>query len=268
MDSAAKSYLIAVVLFNLQKESTPLNLWLATSWWPMTCCVHMWHLLPSPTTLQALPPSYMPTDLQSSTEHPRVIDLVWFPGLRNRLIQTYSHDRELDRVYLDLVDHIVINVSDISTVIAGAEPGPGFLGVCNIFQAMSSGGRRGDSKSINPIYTQGTVQLSDVSLHGLLQAYKMTVPNLSHVGKNMCLPGNGWTPLPLMEILTSAVLAQRLYYHLDLYAAHETWRVDPQFYEKHPDLRWDSYEETVAVGASYRVTTQWFQPKSTGSVYM
>lgn len=222
----------------------------------MTCCVHMWHLMPGPVTLQALPLCFKPTDLQLSVHHPKLIDLVPYPGLRDQLIHHYRDDSRLDLVYLDLIQRFVINISDISAIVAGADSGPGFMGVCNIFDAMS-GGRA--TKPVRPIYTQDSVELYDNSLLGLLQAHKMPTPNTSQVGKSMCEPGHDWVPVSLVEILSSPVIAQRLYHHLNLYMAHEKWRVDPEFYETYPDLRWDGYEQTVAVGTSYRVASEWFQ---------
>lgn len=222
----------------------------------MTCCVHTWHLIPSLRTLQALPQCYQPSELQLSTPHPRVIDVVPYSGLRDKLIQYYTNDQQLDRIYMDLIEHYVVNVSNISTIIQGAESGPGFMGVCNIFYAMSRG--RGDAPA-RPVYKQDSVELHDASLLGLFQAHTMSVPNTSRIGRKMCDPGDGWTPLPLMEILGSTILAQCLYHHLNLYTAHETWRVDPQFYEQYPELRWDGYEHTVAVGSNHRVASDWLR---------
>lgn len=244
---------MAMVLFTKHIWPLPSAMWFSSYCYPMIERVLRWRLTQREVN-SILPCDFQPSELQLTTSHSTIIDWIACPPLRDRFIQHFNQTVLLDRVFIELMEHAVVEVADISTILSGVRKGPGFLGVCNLYHAMSSAdiGIYADT-----ICNDDGLELKDISLTGMLQVYKMPLPPMFNICRKQCSGQGKWEPVPLAQLLASRDLALKLYYHLSLHEAHESWRIDPSFYEKYPELKWESYEATVARGVSYRLSQDW-----------
>ncbi|TPX11483.1 uncharacterized protein E0L32_007902 [Thyridium curvatum] len=252
----SKACLTAMLLFSKYLSSLPPAMWFSTYCYSLVERVLQWRLAQKSqsSSSHALPAYFEPSELQLSTPHSTIIDWVAFPSLRDRLIQHYNRSPSLGQVFEELLEHAVIEVADISTILTGVERGPGFLGVCNLYRALSHTTAEGGTETM---YDGSVLELRDITLDGLFQMYRLPVPDTFKICQQACSGDGIWEPVPLAQLLFSPRLVQRLYRHLKVYMAHERWRLDPIFYDKHPELKWDGYEATIARGSSYRVTSGW-----------
>ncbi|OGE47281.1 hypothetical protein PENARI_c051G10335 [Penicillium arizonense] len=204
----------------------------------MILSVLSWRLNPTPQTFRGLPPYHVPTELQSQTAHSSIIDWVTIAPLRDRLIELYNFSPELDTIFIDLMNYTVVQVEDLSAIFTGGafrkavQPHTAVLGI----------------KSIP--------EFSDSIELGLLQAHKLALPALD---KTCTATGDligDWQPLSPTELFCSAAMSQKIYYQLELYRSDKCWRLDPTFFDKYPELRWDGYLDVVASGTRFRVDAQ------------
>lgn len=204
--------------------------------------------------MHSLLPTYEPSELQLSTQHPSVIDWIAVAPLRDKLIQHFNDPRALDRVFVDMMDHVVVEVADISIILTGVEPGPGFLGVWNIFNVVTKGMSNAD---LQAFCTPDALELRDGALLGLYQMHKVRLLNAASICKCTTSGQGFWVPVPLSTLLSSSDLARQLYYHLAIYDSHKYWRFDRAFFKKYPQLMFEGYLDMIAKGRSYRVASNW-----------
>ena len=213
-----------------------------------------WRATKSDSSLRRLPRYLTSTPLQSKTPHHAMISWVVMPPLRDRIIQECRSGRQFDDMWLHLMAHSVVEVEDISTILTGVGSGRGFLGTWNIFDAMS------DPKHADPVQVHGSEgeelfpELSQLDTLGLLRVYRMPYPSSSNSDPDVSTaqPNGPWEPMSLEKLFSDPEAARKLYYHLELYNAHKNWRVDPAFYDRYPNLKWDGYEKFNATGMSFR----------------
>lgn len=243
-----------MIAFAKHASPIPAAMWFSSTSYALVENVIKWRLNRASHIIQTLPPNYEPSKLQLSTQHPSIIDWIAFAGLRDLVIQYYNSSLKADKVFIDLMEHVVIEVADISIVLTDVEPGPGFLGVWNIFHVMTCGA---SNSNLQAVCTRDSLELHDSSLPGLYQMHKMNSPDTASLCQKTSLGKGFWKPVPLSTLLCSPPLARDLYHHLELYDSHKFWKFDPTFFAKYPELKWDDYEATLAKGASYRVTSSW-----------
>ncbi|UPL02855.1 hypothetical protein LCI18_013789 [Fusarium solani-melongenae] len=200
---------------------------------------------PSPELL----PSYLkPTELQLTISHPAMVAWINIAELRDRILANYASGPSFDRMWLDLMASAVVEVEDVSTIIADAGPGPGFFGVWNIFEAMKNRSQPRQRDFLITDLSENSPELSEVDSLGLLRAYKMPLPDSDKSASSSPQRQGHWNPL-----LSSPQLARRLYYHLELYNAHENWRINPSFFDTYPNLKWDGCYQYTGSGIGYYV---------------
>ncbi|KAK6369605.1 hypothetical protein LTS17_009511 [Exophiala oligosperma] len=251
-----RACLAAMIAFVKHASPLPAVMWFTSSCYSLVGSVIRGRLTSHSPSFQALLPNYEPSELQLKTSHPSVIDWIAFAGLRDKLIQHYNDPRKLDHVFLDLLEHLVVEVTDISVILTGVESGPGSLGVWNIFSVMTNGF---SNKDIQALCTPEALELRDGSLLGLYQMHKFRFPNTSSLCRHTSFGKGFWIPVPLSTLLSSPQLARQLYHHLEVYDSHKYWKFDGAFFEKHPELQFDGFQDVVAKGRSYRVASHWIQ---------
>jgi hypothetical protein len=213
----------------------------------------LWRLC-RPGKISPKMPAYLtPTKLQSQVSHQAMISWIPIPPLRDRILRSYSSGQAFDEVWLDLMVHAVIEVDNISSILTGVSQERGFLGVWNIYDALSV---QRSSTSSPEAYTNDVAgdfqELAEIDSMGLLRVYRMGLPYHSTTCDMPAEQHGTWTPVPLEELLASPMLARKLYYHLELYKSDRRWRIDPAMFKKYPGLKWDGFEQYVARGTSYR----------------
>lgn len=67
-----------------------------------------WQLHPCPQTLERVEKQYRPTMFQLQHDHPKVIDWIPFPSIRDRLIRLHSANPQIDQIFCDLVSSYTV----------------------------------------------------------------------------------------------------------------------------------------------------------------
>ncbi|KAH0827725.1 hypothetical protein FOPE_00164 [Fonsecaea pedrosoi] len=211
----------------------------------------------SMTKFAKRPPAYlMPNEFQETKRPPPMISWICIEPLRNQIIRHASHTRDFDSIWIDCMAYAVVEIDDISTILTGVEPGPGFLGAWNLFDAISQSPCSDTFQQSKCQWTQGNSfpELSALDSAGLLPVYRMQLPDEPETSYGKAPRLGYWEPVSLADLLASPELARKLYYHLELYKSHCSWKLDPSFFQKHPALRWPGYEKFTAPGRGFRLT--------------
>lgn len=230
----------------------PSMLWFSSFTYGMTERSLLWRLSQSQRCLERLPTYMTPTRLQSLIPHYAMLSWVTQPGLRDSMLQYYAPGRPFDTVWLALMAHAVVEVEEISTIVTGVGTGPGYLGIWNIFDQISPKNTAENAHEMNHDFNDPYKELAEIDRLGLLRVYRMNLPQAPEPCQSPATPNGAWDPVPLEQLLSSPILAQRLYYHLELYNSHKCWRIDPQFFEKYPNLRYPGHKEHLARGRNLR----------------
>lgn len=253
MDQAC---LIAMIVFVQHASPLPAVMWFTSSCYVLVRNAIRWRLTRSSSVIHSLSPNYEPSELQLSTQHPSVIDWIAVAPLRDKLIQYFNDRTALDSVFTDIMEHVVVEVADISVILTSVEPGPGSLGVWNIFSVVANGMSNTD---LQALCTLDALELRDGALLGLYQMYKLRLLNTSSICQCTTSGRGFWIPVPLSTLLSSPDLARQLYHHLAIYDSHKYWKFDLAFFEKYPQLKFDGFMDMVAKGRSYRVASNWIR---------
>ncbi|TDZ32395.1 hypothetical protein C8035_v012425 [Colletotrichum spinosum] len=111
------------------------------AWYAKTRFFHIieltaWQLYPSDATFEKLHERYRPTEIQTRHPHPRVIDWIPFPSIRDRLIQLHAANPRIDEIFCEAVTGYVVE-SNMSELVLGAPPITVHIRVTDLITAMS-----------------------------------------------------------------------------------------------------------------------------------
>jgi hypothetical protein len=182
-----------------------------------------WKFDPCVETYKALPVSHRPTALQMCTVHPAIIDWVFFPSVRDQLIELYSHSWILDEIICKLVAAYVVE-TDLSSIVTGMENHPsqkGYFCIWDIVQTISKGDRVlpkdgpawDDTTNNNDLFTDAA---SPFEIDGDTDEQP-------------------WTRMPLEEIFRSQKAALKLFNLLRM-DDRRAVKLDPMFAMAYPEL--------------------------------
>jgi hypothetical protein len=251
-----------MMFFARYASPIPVVMWFCSYCYAMVAYIIRWRLNRAFQLTQPLPRNYEPSTVQTSTRHPSLIDWLAIGGMRDRLIQQFNDSTRIDQIFIDIMAHMVVEVEDISTILTDVDAGPGFLGVWNIFNAMTGGAGSAD---IQPSWMTNSLELHDYSLTGLYHLHESLV-DTNYIGTQTSRGKGPWAPIPLMTLLSSPQSARQLYHHLELYNAHRTWKIDPILFIQYPKLMWDGCESVIASGKSFRVSSSWLAAGRTSNL--
>ncbi|EXF77898.1 hypothetical protein CFIO01_04152 [Colletotrichum fioriniae PJ7] len=126
------------------------------AWYAKTRFFHIieltaWQLYPSRATFQKLHQRYRPTDMQMKHPHPRVIDWIPFPSIRDRLIELHAANPLIDQIFCDAVSGYVVEAV-MSELISDAPQITVYVRVTDLIAAMSlsSGAGNNDTPASLP----------------------------------------------------------------------------------------------------------------------
>jgi hypothetical protein len=202
-------------------------------WWGyMTCSpaverIIRWRLEPSLESYQNLFPCHRPTATQLSTPHPSIIDWVWFPSIRDKMIELYSHSWVLDQVICELSAHCVVE-ADVSRILLGVDdrtPRQGYFRIWDLVQTISRNENQLDSLWHCP----------DPSVDGFLSIRDWTLGPDSPYEIEVDDNEETWTRIYLDDIFRSKKAALRLFKVLRMNDRQRV-KLDPAFASKYPEL--------------------------------
>lgn len=112
-------------------------------WYAQTRFYHIieltaWIMFPSARTFEKLHERYRPTDIQNRIPHPRVIDWIPFPSIRDKLIQLHAANPQIDQIFCDAVTGYVVEAS-LSDLVVGAAPTKAYIRVTDLITCMNTG---------------------------------------------------------------------------------------------------------------------------------
>ncbi|KAI1628626.1 hypothetical protein EDD37DRAFT_644416 [Exophiala viscosa] len=190
-----------------------------------------WKLDQCLETYQAIPSTHRPTALQMCTAHPAVIDWVFFPSVRDKLIELYSQSWQLDDLLRELVKAYVVE-TDLDNIITDIEHFPsrrGYFHVWDIVQTISrrdhlvSGSATGPSTT-TAWFGHETCDDSDV-FEGDANPFGTETPSQDE----QC------TRMSLEDIFHNPQTALRLFRLLRM-DDRRAMKLDPLFATAHPEL--------------------------------
>lgn len=200
----------------------------------------------------AIVPWYRPTRIQISIPHPVVIDWVPFAALRDLLILHHSSNPRLDEVICDIVDAYSCE-GDLSLLVMGASPHLASLRILDIVSAMSNSDARTDSyegqvgsleqiwhDSQNDDSISTTFMTESSGIRGEIPVMDMETlrPNL---------PAR-----TAASIFRSKDLALQTFHLLGMDRGPGVLKLDPVFFEQHPELYSEKTSLLISRGCSIR----------------
>ncbi|KFY66365.1 hypothetical protein V496_02089 [Pseudogymnoascus sp. VKM F-4515 (FW-2607)] len=182
-----------------------------------------WKIDPCIETYKALPVSHRPTALQMCTAHPSIIDWAFFPSIRDRLIELYSHSWMLDEIVCELVAAYVVE-ADLAKIVTGMENHPAQKGYFRIWDIVQ------------------TISRDDPSLPGSVSLWADATPITALFTESSSLfeinddgGEETWTRMPLEKIFCSQKAALKLFNLLRM-DDRRAVKLDPLFAIDHPEL--------------------------------
>jgi Domain of unknown function (DUF3425) len=210
-----------------------------------------WRVHPTVGTFMKIPICYQPSKMQLTVLHPAIIDWIPWPALRNKLIQYHSANPRLDDIICDIGTSYCAE-ADLSTLVAGITPVLGYVGVWDLV------------RSIAPDTTADIIEV-DNSDERTLESYyhdlnqsdplstKPSNPEQDHKS-SVSLPASS-----VSNLFGSRELALQAFKALGMDEGASTFRLDPLFFERHPEL-YDCESDLMARGVPLRPTKQNFVP--------
>ncbi|KAL4861703.1 hypothetical protein BDV12DRAFT_179870 [Aspergillus spectabilis] len=253
-DFLNKACLVLMIFFFRYAWPGPTELFLGTFTYAMAEHMLLWRIEQANRSSVSLPIYLTPSNFQLTTRHSPMLGWVGIAPLRERMIQNFKSNSKSDQVWLDLMAYTVVEVEEISSIIAGVGYGRGFLGVWNIFEVFDDriSPPNQQQQQQSPRVDGAFPELSKLDEVGLLRVYRMQLPDIQQLSTDTAPRLGRWAPVTLQQLFSSRALAKRLYYHLELYNSHKTWRMDPAFFEKYQSLTWDGYQQYTARGICLR----------------
>ena len=188
-----------------------------------------WNLEPCLETYKSLPITHRPTALQLCTAHPAIIDWAFFPSIRDRMIELYSHSWMLDELVCELVQAYVVE-ADLAKLVTGMDHVPsrkGYFSVWDIVQTIS----REDLQQCSANRQQnGDLWGGEIRLDEDLFAEPTSPFEIEQIAEE-----EAWIKMPLEHIYKSRKAAIKLFKLLRM-EDRRTVKVDPIFAAAHPEL--------------------------------
>lgn len=178
--------------------------------------VTSWHLSPDPHIYSKIDPWYRATHIQLSIPHPVVIDWVPFPSLRDRLIIFHASNPRLDEIICEIADCYAAEI-DLSKLVKDVNPCQAFLRVFDIITAISK--------------EEDSTPFEDVS--GSLPVDTLPAPSIA-------------------ALFNSNHLALQAFHLLKMDRGQGLLKLDPVFFERHPELYDGRAEGLIARGIPIR----------------
>jgi hypothetical protein len=243
-----------MIFFSRYAWPGPAELFFGTFCYAMAEHMVLWRLGQGSHAAISLPMYLTPSKFQLSIQHPLMLEWVSITPLRERMIQNFKCKSESDQVWIDLLAHAVVEIEEISAIIMGVGHGRGFLGIWNIFNVFETASSSNQPQKHTSQVQSDFPELSKLDNLGLLRVYRMPLPDTMEVSTDTAPRLGRWEPVTTQQLFSSPLLAKKLYYHLELYNSHKSWRLDPAFFEKYQSLTWEGYQKYTARGICLRTT--------------
>ena len=213
-----------------------------------------WRVSQTPEAYMKIIPSYRPTQLQMSTQHPAIIDWIPWATLRDKLILYHCANPCLDSIICDMGNSFVVPCN-LSTLVAGLPAMMGYISVWDLVRAIAP-----DATSPDDNCTQCTTHHA---LSGYCQTANGTYAYFNDPAQTILVDDDA-AQKPLSDIslpapdkatlFSSKKLATQAFQALGMDRGAATWYLDPMFFSRHPEL-YDPQCNIMATGVPLRPDT-------------
>lgn len=217
------------------------------AWYAKTRFYHIveltaWQLCPSTATFDRLHPRYRPTETQRRhPDHPRVVDWIPFPSIRDRLIRRHAANPRIDQIFCDAVTGYVVEAS-MADLVRGAPRVTVHVRVTDLITAMSSESSSSSSSSSSSLS-------SSPSSSSKLPTSSTATGDESDLVRALL-------PAPdIATLFSSPAHARAAFRLLNMDRGASYYKIDPAFYAKYPEL-YDEASDLTASGIPLRPASQ------------
>jgi hypothetical protein len=210
-----------------------------------------WRVTRTPEAYAKIIPSYRPTKLQMTTPHPAIIDWIPWSSLRDKLIIYHSANPCLDSLICDVGNCYVVP-ADLSKLVAGLPAMIGYLSVWDLVRAIAP-----DSTSLatDSSPTPGSFARDADAIRSIFcEDDEGAVEDEVYFGSKSTLPAPD-----AQTLFSTRHLAIQAFKALGMDRGAATFRLDPGFFDRHPEL-YDPQCDLIARGMALRSSSQWSMP--------
>ncbi|KAJ0158424.1 hypothetical protein CTA2_11605 [Colletotrichum tanaceti] len=219
------------------------------AWYAKTRFYHIveltaWQLCPSAATFDRLHPRYRPTETQRRhPDHPRVVDWIPFPSIRDRLIRRHAANPRIDQIFCDAVTGYVVEAS-MADLVRDAPPVTVHVRVTDLITAMSESSS--SSSSSSSFSSSSSSKLPTSSTPSTTTTTKGDETDLVRA----------LLPAPdIATLFSSPAHARAAFRLLNMDRGASYYKIDPAFYAKYPEL-YDEASDLTASGIPLRPAAQ------------
>jgi len=213
-----------------------------------------WRVTQTQEAYMKIIPSYRPTRLQMSTQHPAIIDWIPWSTLRDKLILYHSANPGLDNVICDIGNSYVVPC-DLSKLVAGLPAMIGYVSVWDLVRAIAPdvtclGSNLSD-------YSSGESSMGYFTASDGMCAYDADAVQIivDDVDDDQMSSSNISLPAPdKATLFSSKALAIQAFRALGMNKGAATFFLDPEFFGRHPEL-YDPQCDIMARGVPLRPNT-------------
>ncbi|CAD6448897.1 89d52f6e-f3f9-4d68-8fd5-e716f47ad544 [Sclerotinia trifoliorum] len=209
-----------------------------------------YHVNPTAATYAELGANgaWLPTKLQMSIPHPPIIDWVPFPSIRDKLILCHSANPCLDEIICEVGDSYVVE-TDVSKLVMGVSSAKGYIGVLDLVRSISPEAENTANAS-SAFSNENNIPWDELFRSILELSKRMREGKILH----------GITMEPLATLPASSVaalfgskqLALSTFVALGMDQGVAQYKLDPGFFERHPELYDGNAGIIIASGAHVR----------------
>jgi hypothetical protein len=185
-----------------------------------------WRLDPCLESFEAMKECHRPTAIQLTVVHPAIIDWLFFPSIRDRVIELYSYSWMLDQLMCEVLAAYVVeaDLSRIITDLAVDSPKRGYFRIWDIVQTIALEDAEG-----------GSVDGPNLDMVWRDPPHSMPPSPFQIDDEDEGREVENWRPIPLAEIFRSRTAAIKLFklLHMD---DRQSVKLDPLFAAKYPEL--------------------------------
>lgn len=239
-----------------------------------------WRMYKTPETYAQIIPSYRPTRLQMAVSYPSVIAWIPWPSLRDKMILHHAANPRLDELVCDVGNSYVVQ-ADLSRLVRCPEPVIGYVGVWDMVRAIAPEATVSSPRSArenscpspceedvigaapwdaSPRFAPGSV-----ATHSPFQGADDQGPDADTIRHILDIETMAHSQshshsrsLPcenVDELFSSRSLAMQAFKALGMDTGAFRYRLDPAFFERHPEL-YDPSSNLMAQGVALRPSRQ------------
>jgi Domain of unknown function (DUF3425) len=185
-----------------------------------------WRLDPTLESYQSLQPCHRPTTVQLCIVHPLIMDWGFFPSVRDRMIELYSHSSTVDDLMFELLSAYVVEteINHIIDDLGDGLPNTGYFSIWDIIQTIDNDDDLSVSFAGSSFWQNGN---DFEAMNSALSPFQIDEDEEDDKAE--------WIPMKLQDIYRSKKAAAKLFKVLRMNDRTQI-KISPGFAAKHSEL--------------------------------